>query len=148
MTRSKTLILLFTLLTISCSNQQYVGTELPRIASGACSIEVAQCSRYFEDTGDYGRNYTLYTLYSLEKTGSGTYRFSGSTKIEHEHPAIGQIEYLDLYFFFFNGDTVVREEKIRVRGSADKRHEFSRSITSNTEIESSLLVNYGWRLSE
>ncbi len=148
MLKSKLLLLSILLLAVSCGGQKFLGTKQTRLAAEACPIEQSNCSRTFQGLDSNGNLYSLNTRYSLTRAENGAYLLDGSARLRHEHPVMVNIQYMDLYFVFFEGDTVVHEEKIRIRGGLDEYHEFSRSIRSDASFDSSYWVNFAWRVTE
>ena len=70
--------------------------------------------------------------------GSGAYRLHGSVKMDvAEVSAVFQsISKLDLTFVFLQGDLVVLEEKIRIKGAVNEYLRFSRSFDTEKQFES------------
>ncbi len=53
-----------------------------------------------------------------------------------------------MLFIFFKGDLVVHEERVTIRGETNKYIEFSESIKSDTDFESSRWIQFGYRVRE
>jgi len=88
--------------------------------------------------------------YRVQNAEGGSYTISGSAKLDlsEKSVAFAKVSRLKMLFIFFEGDLVVHEETVTIRGETDKYIEFSKSIKSETEFDSSKLIEAGFRATE
>jgi hypothetical protein len=139
----RSLILLLCCFFTGCTTYKYLGTEQPQIAIRACAIQEEFCTFSY-----YSGGVKLNGSHRLQNIGHGVYTLSGSAKLDlSEKSALwARISRLQLTFIFFKGDLVVHEEKVTLSGETNKYIKFSKSIELDTNFESSIWINYSYRV--
>jgi hypothetical protein len=140
-----TIISILLIIASCATTKSYLGTKQSYLTTNACAITTKQC--FFSKSGlsSQGAEYEFRGFYAVESAAEGTYILSGSVKFEFDNPAFERIDFLDLTIVFFEAGIVVHEEKVRVKGSIGNYLEFSQSIKTDSEFESSEWVNFKWR---
>lgn len=138
-------LLLFSFLVISCATSKFLGSKQPVISRTACPLTAEFCP--FSSSKN---NWQIDGTYYLDDLGSGTYRLYGSVKLDVKKvSAVYQsVSRLDLTFIFFDGDTVVLEEKVRLRGGINEYIRFSHEFTTDNLFESSAWAYWNAQITE
>ena len=97
---------------------------------------------------DDGQGKTMVGFYSLDRKDGGGYLFRGSVKVDIS--ATSQeyltVRKLHLTFIFFNGDLVVHEETVKLKGELEKYLDFSLPLEVSANIDSLRSVSFSWIL--
>lgn len=140
-------IVLICCLIVGCAatNYRFLGSDQPEYAAYACPKKSKQC--LFDYDNNQGE--ILDGFYSLESLAGGGYRINGAARVDISETSkeYQKIKKLHLTFIFFQGDLVVHEEIVKLRGELGKFIEFSQPFEINVEFESSAWVWFSWRLS-
>jgi hypothetical protein len=88
--------------------------------------------------------------YYLDKMADGSYHMRGSVKVDvsESSPVFQSVSRLNLTFFFFQGDVVIHEETVRLKGEANEYIKFSQKFDPGKELESTAFAWYNFRVSE
>jgi hypothetical protein len=88
--------------------------------------------------------------YFLDKFDYGNYNLHGSVKIDvtEVSPVFESVSRLNITFIFLQGDLVIHEEVVRLKGEANEYIEFSKIIESDKEFESSAFARFNFRVTE
>jgi hypothetical protein len=131
---------------VSCApSQKFLGTKQPGFKNYSCPIESEFCT-FGASKYDWKINGTYY----LDKMADGSYHLRGSVKVDAaETSAVFEsVSRLDLTFIFFQGEVVIHEELVRLKGEANEYIKFSQMIEPGKEFESSAFAWYNFRVSE
>ena len=123
----------------------YLGSKQAELAKIACPIDTKHCSFNYDDK----QGKTLNGFFYLDREDGGGYIFKGSAKVDisSHSKEYQKVQRLELTFIFFNGDLVIHEETLVLKGELEKYIKFSLPVESSTDIESSKWVSFRWRLS-
>lgn len=142
------LVVMLACLTACGSASKYLGTNQPGYAKNACKISETKCPLFHTGLDQGGNTYVISGSYSIDSLGDGNYVLSGSVTLSHGHPFIRNIKSLDLIIIALQGDLVIHEEKVRVRGEVDEALEFSKGFATETAFDSSAWAGLGWSANE
>jgi hypothetical protein len=125
--------------------KQFQGTLQPEYAKYACPKENKQCFFNYDDN----QGQKVDGFYKVEKLADAGYVLIGSARVDISETSkeYQKIKKLHLTFIFFQDDLVVHEEVVKLRGDLGKFIEFSQTIETSTDFESSKWASFKWLLS-
>ncbi len=127
------------------SKYLYQGSNQAEMAKNACSIDTEKCFINYDD----GQGKTMVGFYSLDRKAGGGYLFRGSVKVDISATSkeYRSVKKLHITFIFFNGDLVVHEEVVKLKGAIEKYLDFSLPLEVSANIDSLGSVSFSWILS-
>ena len=120
---------------VSCATSR-VGERHPNAASSACPLDAASCSLDLRKD-----DWAFAGSYSIERTDENRFRVHGRFKVDTTRMLSAYTHSrVIITFYFFDSDEIVEELKITVRGKANQFSEFSKSLTTDKELDSSVFA--------
>ena len=138
------LTILMASLVMSCgAPKKFLGSEQPVYSLYACKHNTMPCTVSWEKD-----DWTLNGNYALSRTSNGHLTLKGKMNLDVSKvsPALQKIDKLWLTFVLFQGDLIVYEERISLKGKSNSNIEFTRILETDVEFDASSFLSTSWRV--